>query len=234
MSDTSKTALYFDLDGTLIHSRGVWNIAMAQALCKADPALPLLEQEDIWEARRAVGFTFCWQDDWAGPSPHGPAFWTTMNERFLQVYSALHIPEETAHRALPYVRDHILDPANYHLYEDTLAILDACRSRKIPCIMVSNNYPETEETVAALGLTPYFRAFAVSGAIGLDKPHRAIFDYAMSFCPECTRHIMIGDNITADIGGGKAAGMETIYVHRGEHPDADHCFDALLPILDLL
>ena len=228
------TALYFDLDGTLIHSRGVWNIAMAEALCKADPSIPLFDLERIWEARRAVDFTFCWQDEWTDRSPHGPAFWETMNERFLKVYAQLGIAEQTAHAALPHIRAHILDPGNYHLYPDTLTVLEGCRQRSIPCVMVSNNYPETEETVAALGLASYFRGFAVSGAIGLDKPHQAIFDYAMALCPECDRHIMVGDNITADIGGGKAAGMETVYVHRGDHPDADHCFDTLLPILDLI
>ena len=234
MTATSKTALYFDLDGTLIHSHGVWNIAICEALHKADSALPLYTQEQIWEARRAVGFTFCWQDQWPDRSPHGPAFWETMNERFLMVYAHLGIAEATARAALPYIRDHILNPENYHLYPDTLEVLEACRLHGIPCVMVSNNYPETEETVATLGLAPYFCGFAVSGAIGLDKPHRAIFDYAMSLCPDCDRHIMVGDNINADIGGGKAAGMETVYVHRGEHPDADHCFDALLPILDLI
>ncbi len=234
MPTSAKTALYFDLDGTLIHSHGVWNIAMAEALCKADPSIPLLDLERIWEARRAVGFTFCWQDAWEGHSPHGNAFWEVMNTRFLQVYAELGIAPATAEAALPHIRDHILDPRNYHLYPDTLAILEACREREIPCVMISNNYPETAETCTALGLAPYFRAFVISGADGLDKPHKATFDHAMSFCPECSRHIMVGDNITADIGGGKAAGMETVYVHRGMHPDADHCFDALLPILALL
>lgn len=234
MPNHTKTALYFDLDGTLIHSRGVWNIAMAEALRKIDPTLPLLEQEQIWEARRAVSFTFCWQDTWEDRSPRGDAFWIAMNERFLRVYAALGIDPHTAEAALPHIRAHICDPKNYHLYPDTLEVLEACKARKIPCVMISNNYPETVETCTALGLTPYFRGFAVSGDIGLDKPHKAIFDYAMSLCPECDRHIMVGDNITADIGGGKAAGMETVYVHRGAHPDADHCFDALLPILDLL
>lgn len=234
MHPTHKTAIYFDLDGTLIHSRGVWNIAMAEALCKADPSLPLFDLERIWEARRAVGFTFCWQDEWADRSPRGEAFWTTMNDRFLQVYSELDIDPVTARAALPHIRAHILNPENYHLYPDTIAVLEGCKAHDIPCVMISNNYPETAETVKALGLASYFRAYVISGADGLDKPHRATFEHAMSFCPSCDRHIMVGDNITADIGGGKAAGMETVYVHRGEHPDADHCFDTLLPILHLL
>lgn len=233
MSD-NKTALYFDLDGTLIHSHGVWNIAMAEALRKADPALPPVDLARILEARRNTGFTFCWQDTWEDRSPRGAAFWQTMNERFLRVYADLGIDPQTSQNALPYIRAHILDPKNYALYPDTLELLEACRERGIPCIMISNNYPETIETITALGLPSCFRGFAISGDIGLDKPHREIFDYAMSLCPECNRHIMVGDNIHADIGGGKAAGMDTVYVHRGEHPNADYCFDTLLPILDIL
>ena len=48
------------------------------------------------------------------------------------------------------------------------------------------------------------------------------------------RFIMVGDNIEADIGGAKALGIETVYVHRGENPLADHCFDTLMPIADLI
>ena len=86
----------------------------------------------------------------------------------------------------------------------------------------------------ALGLDSYFRQKIISAAVGLDKPDPAIFRLAMSHCPDRTRHIMIGDNLQADILGAVAAGMETVYVHRDVQPQAGHCFDTLLPILDLL
>ena len=45
---------------------------------------------------------------------------------------------------------------------------------------------------------------------------------------------MIGDNVNADILGGKQAGMKTILVHKGYSEHADYCFDNLKEILSLI
>ena len=45
---------------------------------------------------------------------------------------------------------------------------------------------------------------------------------------------MIGDNPVADIGGGKAAGLKTVFVHNGYIPGADYCVDRLEEILDII
>ena len=157
-----------------------------------------------------------------------------MNPRFLRVYAELGIDAHTAEAALPHIRAHILDPQNYHLYPDTLEVLEACKARGIPCVMISNNYPEAGDVIAALGIDRYFDSIIISGLEGCDKPGEGIFRLAMSRCPAAGRFIMVGDNIEADIGGAKALCIETVYVHRGENPLADHCFDSLMPIADLI
>jgi len=45
---------------------------------------------------------------------------------------------------------------------------------------------------------------------------------------------MVGDNLYADIEGGKAAGMKTVLVHKGRSDAADHCFDDLTSVLDVV
>ena len=45
---------------------------------------------------------------------------------------------------------------------------------------------------------------------------------------------MIGDNPVVDIGGGKAAGMAAILVHRQAECAADYICDELYVVLDIL
>lgn len=230
----SDMALYWDLDGTLTQAPAVWNRAIVHALSAVCPHLEPPTVETVWQARRETGFRFRWNAPPARGADDPLAFWNAMAPDFLRVLTRLGADDAQAAEALPRIRDYITDPAQYHLYPDALQVLEACRQRGVPCVLVSNNYPEASQTVQALGLDSYFRQKIISAAVGLDKPDPAIFRLAMSHCPDCTRHIMIGDNLQADILGAAAAGMETVYVHRDIQPQADHCFDTLLPILDLL
>ncbi|WP_259403292.1 HAD hydrolase-like protein [Microbispora sp. H10949] len=36
---------------------------------------------------------------------------------------------------------------------------------------------------------------------------------------------MVGDNLTADIAGGRAAGLRTVWIDRGTWPGVDHQAD---------
>ena len=52
-------------------------------------------------------------------------------------------------------------------------------------------------------------------AITVGKPERFIFDIARSLLVGCRRLAIVGDNLAADIGGGKRAGLTTILVLTG-------------------
>ncbi|WP_239104210.1 HAD hydrolase-like protein [Microbispora corallina] len=49
---------------------------------------------------------------------------------------------------------------------------------------------------------------------------------------------MIGDNLVADIAGGRAAGLRTIWIDRGtwpdSEPDADHVVTDVLQAMEIL
>lgn len=227
-----ETAICWDLDGTLIHAKSIWSRALHSALQKTCSNFPLPSAEDI---RQINGKKFIWDTE-GGDTRHltGIQWWNFMNLRFLETYEHFGIPRENAQLALPYIREFILDKTNYTLYPDTVYILNLCQQQGIPCVLISNNYPETSETLKALALDSYFKGMVISGTVGYDKPHRQIFELGMSFCPEAKRFIMVGDNLKADIEGGKACGMMTIYVHREQNPLADYCFDDLASIASVI
>ena len=53
----------------------------------------------------------------------------------------------------------------------------------------------------------------ISGEIGYAKPHPAFFQAVLDKLgvSDRSRVVMVGDNILTDIGGGKAAGLDTIW-----------------------
>lgn len=78
------------------------------------------------------------------------------------------------------------------------------------------------------GLSAAVDGCAVSGVEGIRKPDVGLFEVAAKLCGIALAEggWMVGDNLTADIGGGRAAGLNTIWInpeprHRHEH-QGDH------------
>jgi glycerol 3-phosphatase-2 len=76
-------------------------------------------------------------------------------------------------------------------------------------------------------------------AITVGKPEPFIFDIARSLLAGCRRVAIVGDNLAADISGGKRAGLTTILVltgtsRRNEVGDAEVSPDIVLPDLAAL
>jgi putative hydrolase of the HAD superfamily len=69
-------------------------------------------------------------------------------------------------------------------------------------------------------LTEAVDAYALSGVGGVRKPDVALFEIAAKRCGMTLAEggWVIGDNLTADITGGRTAGLRTIWVDRGTCP----------------
>lgn len=71
------------------------------------------------------------------------------------------------------------------------------------------------------GLTTFFSAVVVSGAVGLRKPNPAMFELVLNrLGVTAAMSVMIGDNPTEDMRGAQAAGCHTVLLDRyNRHPD---------------
>ncbi|MFD9461693.1 HAD family hydrolase [Streptomyces sp. NPDC060027] len=71
--------------------------------------------------------------------------------------------------------------------------------------------------LAAAGLTPLFDGICVSEEVGVRKPERRLFEAAAA---ECGASLsaggwMVGDNPEKDMGGARAAGLQTLWIASG-------------------
>jgi glycerol 3-phosphatase-2 len=89
--------------------------------------------------------------------------------------------------------------------------------------MPDGPWPGTGSVLAAVETAAGTRATVVG------KPEPAIFDVARSLLGDCHRIAIIGDNLDADIAGGKRAGLTTILVLTGTTAQEDLMGAALEP-----
>ena len=71
------------------------------------------------------------------------------------------------------------------------------------------------EKLAASGLGDYFEIVVVSGEFGVGKPDPSIFRHALSqLRSDGSGAVMVGDNLTRDVDGAIAAGLEGVWINR--------------------
>jgi putative hydrolase of the HAD superfamily len=105
--------------------------------------------------------------------------------------------------------------------------------------LISNGFKEsTEYKVKNTNLTPYFKNVIISEVVGVNKPDKAIFEYATNKAgTTADESIMIGDSIEADIRGAIGFGMDAIYFNPNfTEPPADvkRHINHLQELLDIL
>ncbi len=105
--------------------------------------------------------------------------------------------------------------------------------------IITNGFEEIQNIkLESAGLLKYFDVMVTSESAGAQKPDIAIFKYALERIQakpeEC---IMIGDNLIADIGGAKNAGMDQVYYNpqkRSHNEDVSHEINHLSELYKIL
>jgi HAD superfamily hydrolase (TIGR01549 family) len=84
--------------------------------------------------------------------------------------------------------------------------------------IVTNGMTDNQQgKINRTGLASLVDAWCISGEVGIRKPDRGIFELAAQRCGTQLDHggWMVGDSVTLDITGGRAAGLRTIWIRRG-------------------
>ena len=103
-------------------------------------------------------------------------------------------------------------PTKTNLFPDAHPTLIYLNS-KYELHLISNGFKESSELkIRNTGLTPYFKNVIISEIIGMNKPDKAIFEYALQQADgNIHESVMIGDSLEADVRGAINFGMDAIY-----------------------
>lgn len=102
-------------------------------------------------------------------------------------------------------------PDNNELFEGAIEILDYL-SAKYNLHIITNGFAEVQyKKINNSGLGSYFKTITNSELAGVKKPHRSIFEFALSLAKVNKENaIMVGDCIDADVKGAIDFGMRAI------------------------
>lgn len=136
---------------------------------------------------------------------------TLRSERFSKTFIQLGI--HPAHVPSQFEDDYVrITPTRTNLFEGSEKVLTYLQ-KKYTLHIISNGFKESTLTkMDKSGLNPYFSNVIISEDVGVNKPDKAIFEYALQKASALKEEsIMIGDSLEADIRGAQDYGIKAIY-----------------------
>lgn len=209
--------LFFDLDRTLWHHEANCADVLAE-FCSEFPELKHLDPAHVAQRYQVINDGL-----WEIIQEAGYGVDYVRNRRFPFLLQEL-VPElpTKERRELAEVLERAFTQrtptrgATYPAVAETLRLL---KEAGYGVHVLTNGVTSSQERkIAAMGLTEVVDSVTTSDASASYKPDRVIFTYAMRLAgcgPE--EAVMIGDSRLRDVGGGKAAGMRTLWF---DAPDA--------------
>lgn len=104
--------------------------------------------------------------------------------------------------------------------DGAVSLLNALKG-KVKLGIITNGFTELQTVrLERTGLKGHFDVLVISEQVGVAKPHRGIFDHALSIMgnPARSRVLMVGDNPESDILGGINAGLDTCWLNVNNKP----------------
>lgn len=208
------TTLFFDLDDTLVdtvrnNKEALRDVYEEYGLGSYFPAF-----DDFYNKFRDIN-THLWE-----LYAHGKITKDYLREtRFRKTLEGVEVL--TTEKSLQ-MNDVFLDRANTkkNVIEGGKDILEYLYP-KYRMFILSNGFQEVQShKMNNARLNPYFQKVILSDHIGKNKPHPAIFDYALKEAGvDRAETVMIGDNIGTDIIGARDSGIDQIWFNPNNQPD---------------
>lgn len=204
-------AVFFDMDDTLLDTSGGVEAAWETACREVAPEL-VADWELVRLAIRREAAAF-WRDESA------VTHWRTrLHEARLHVVELALRAEGFDLGLAPRLSDRYFEEvmARWRLFDDALWTLGTLREAGYKLALLTNGPAEMQlGKIARFGLEPHFDAIVIEGSFGRGKPDKQVFEHALQATgtsPHEAWHV--GDNLYADIGGAKNAGLTAVWIHR--------------------
>jgi putative hydrolase of the HAD superfamily len=105
---------------------------------------------------------------------------------------------------------------SHRLFDDVRELFAAAKRARVPLALITNGASDTQrEKLRVLGIEHWFEVVVISGEVGIAKPDPSAFDLALNkLLVERENVWHVGDSLTTDVAGAKAAGLTAVWINR--------------------
>ena len=206
-------ALCFDLDETLLDGSRLQE-SIVCTCGKIAASQPGLDAARLVEANRKV-----WQGYW----PEVEDKWTLgaldgasiRLEAWRRTLRACGCNDESIARLALQIHWQLGREA-HRLFDDVQELFTAVRRARVPLALITNGAADTQrDKLRVLGIEHWFDVVVISGEVGIAKPDASAFGFALTqLAVEGENVWHVGDSLTTDVAGAKAAGLTAVWLNR--------------------
>lgn len=135
--------------------------------------------------------------------------------RLKDVFDALQF--EVSDKMIHHLSEQYIEylPKYNHLFDGAIELLDYLKP-KYQLHIITNGFASVQtRKIKNSKIDHYFESITNSEMAGVKKPHKNIFDFALSLANASKEEsLMIGDSYEADIIGAQAAGIEAVFFNE--------------------
>ena len=207
--------MFFDAGLTLIHPDPPVGVVYADALRRAGvPAEPEQAEREFQTAWLQLREDQPAADlEYGSTADHAMDWWRLVVRR-----SFARFGEPTDFEGIfRSLWDHFAAGSAWRIYGDVEPVFRALRSRGIGIGLISNWDVRLRRLLDELELTRQLDWVVISCEMGVEKPHPAIFEQALSLCGHRPGSVMhVGDSLREDVQGALDAGLRAAWLRRND------------------
>ncbi len=211
------TALFFDLDDTIISHDAVADIAWDDTFDAFAGRLGPHSKEHVKKTMIDCSAAF-----WSHPVQHMRGRLNLREARRTIIRAAFdRLKINDNDLAINYA-DHFFDLREKLItpFPEAIETLQTFRDRGIPMALITNGAKETQyHKIERFNLRPYFKEIVVEGEFGFGKPRPEGFLHALKSLKAAPAETwMIGDSLEFDVAGAKPLGIRTAWNNWSRKP----------------
>ncbi len=227
----SKIILW-DFDGTLaFHESGDWEDLFYMLFDKSE----LNNNLSAKEITQALDKSLPWNNsDYQHPTFYDTESWIVyVSENFRKNLNI------TENQFIPFLKlfnnimDEYLNLSSWHLFSETLMVLQKTNKLGFNNIIISNHIPDIYNFVEYLGLDKNISKIFCSSEIGWEKPNKAFFEFIFKNIKKESIKYFIGNSYSSDYIGALNSDLPFLSV-RKKIPNYENCFLNLEEVYDYI
>ena len=206
-------ALSFDLDGTLLDGSRLQESIVRTCEMIAE-SRPELDAARLVEANSKIwpGYWCTIEEKWTLGALDGAS---VSLEAWRRTLRACGCDDESIARLASRIHRQLGCEA-HRLFDDARELFTSLRRVRVPLALITNGASDTQrDKLRVLKMEHWFDVVVISGEVGVAKPDASAFDLALNKLPVERENVWhVGDSLSADVAGAKAAGLTAVWLNR--------------------